>query len=319
MKHYLITGAAGFIGSQLTEVLLNAGHYVTAIDNFSLGTRAHIAAAQQSPSYQMIEADLVDTSACIEQLRPIHSVRPIDEVWHLAANSDISAGVSDSSIDLRNTFLTTHSVLAAMKELGIKRLAFSSTSAVYGVHDGAMSEDIGPLFPISNYGAMKLASEAAISAALESYLERVWIFRFPNVVGPRATHGAIFDFISRLRKNPEELVVLGDGTQQKPYLHVSELLEAMIFITTTAQSKMNYFNIGPSDTGATVKSMAESVVKHLGGEANIRYTGGDRGWVGDVPRFYYSVAKLEALGWKPSMDSAAALDRAIQDIIQEIQ
>ena len=319
MKNYLITGAAGFIGSQLTEVLLNAGHRVTAIDNFSLGTRAHIATAQQSPKYQIIEADLVDTAACIALLKPVHATHPIDEVWHLAANSEISAGVSDSSIDLRNTFLTTHSVLAAMKELGIKRLAFSSTSAVYGVHNGAMSEDIGPLFPISNYGAMKLASEAAISAALESYLERVWIFRFPNVVGPRATHGAIFDFIGRLRQNPDELLVLGDGTQQKPYLHVSELLDAMIFITNTAQGKMNYFNIGPSDTGATVKSMAESVVKHLGGKASIRYTGGDRGWVGDVPRFYYSVAKLEALGWKPSMDSAAAIDRAIQDIIKENQ
>jgi UDP-glucose 4-epimerase len=319
MKHYLITGAAGFIGSQLVEVLLNSGHRVTGIDNFSLGTRAHIAKAQQSEYYQMIEADLVETSALIELLKPVHSAHPIDEVWHLAANSDISAGVSDSFIDLRNTFLTTHSVLSAMKELAIKHLAFSSTSAVYGVHDGAMKEDIGPLFPISNYGAMKLASEAAISAALESNLERVWIFRFPNVVGPRATHGAIFDFIGRLRQNPDELTVLGDGTQQKPYLHVSELLDAMIFITTTAKEKMNYFNIGPSDTGATVSSMAESVVKHMGGKATIRYTGGDRGWVGDVPRFYYSVAKLEALGWKPKLDSAGALDRAIQDIIQEDQ
>ena len=317
MKHYLITGGAGFIGSQLAEVLLSAGHRVTVIDNFSLGTRAHIVKAQQSPCYHLIDADLVETSVCMDLLKPVHSAHPIDEVWHLAANSDISAGVSDSSIDLRNTFLTTHSVLSVMKELGIKRLAFSSTSAIYGVHDGAMKEDIGPLFPISNYGAMKLASEAAISAALESYLERVWIFRFPNVVGPRATHGAIFDFIGRLRQNPEELVVLGDGTQQKPYLHVSELLEAMIFITTHASGKLNYFNIGPSDTGATVRSMAESVVKHMGGKARIRYTGGDRGWVGDVPRFYYSVAKLEELGWKPRLDSAGALDRAIQDIIQE--
>lgn len=318
MKHYLITGAAGFIGSQLTEVLLNAGHRVTAIDNFSLGTRAHIVEALNSPSYQIIEADLVETARCLELLKPVHSAHRIDEVWHLAANSDISAGVSDSSIDLRNTFLTTHSVLSVMKELGIKRLAFSSTSAVYGVHDGAMSEDIGPLFPISNYGAMKLASEAAISAALESYLERVWIFRFPNVVGPRATHGALFDFIGRLRQNPEELLVLGDGTQQKPYVHVSELLEAMLFITATASQKLNYFNIGPSDTGATVRSMAQSVVRHMGGTATIRYTGGDRGWVGDVPRFYYSVAKLEALGWKPRLDSAGALDRAIQDIIEEL-
>lgn len=318
MKHYLITGAAGFIGSQLTDRLLTQGHRVTGIDNFSLGTKANISDAAEHPAFRLLEADLVDTAALLPAVKLAHDDQPIDEVWHLAANSDISAGVSDSSIDLRNTFLSTHSVLSIMKDLGLKRLAFSSTSAIYGVHDGAMSEDLGPLFPISNYGAMKLASEASISAALEAHLERVWIFRFPNVVGPRATHGAIFDFIGRLRENPEELMVLGDGTQQKPYLHVAELIEAMLFVTKHAAERLNYYNIGPADTGATVRSMAESVVRHMGGIATIRYTGGDRGWVGDVPKFHYSVAKLQSLGWQPQLDSAGALDRAIRDLISEM-
>lgn len=180
-----------------------------------------------------------------------------------------------------------------------------------------MSEEIGPIFPISNYGAMKLASEAAISAALESDLERVWIFRFPNVVGPRATHGAIYDFIHKLRANPSELTVLGDGTQQKPYLHVAELIDAMLYITSSAVERLNFFNIGPSDTGATVRFMAETVVRHMGGQAAIKYTGGDRGWVGDVPKFHYSVEKLETLGWKPELDSAGAVEKAIIDLIAE--
>jgi len=317
MNHHLVTGAAGFIGSQLVERLLSAGDHVTGVDNFSLGTRHHIAAAMKQAGYRLLEADLVDTEAVLAAVRAQNKRKPITMVWHLAANSDISAGVSDSSIDLRNTFLTTHSTLSIMKELGLRKLAFSSTSAIYGVHEGAMSEEIGPLFPISNYGAMKLASEAAISAALEAHLDQVWIFRFPNVVGPRATHGAIHDFIRRLRENPQELTVLGDGTQQKPYLHVAELIDAMLFITERAGESMNCYNIGPSDSGATVKFMAETVVKAMGERASILYTGGDRGWVGDVPKFRYSVAKLARLGWQPRLDSEGAVEKAIADLIEE--
>src|SRR6185295_11043832 len=143
----------------------------------------------------------------------------------------------------------------------IPKLAFASTSAIYGEHPGLMREDIGPLFPISNYGAMKLASEAAISAALEAFLERAWIFRFPNVVGSRATHGAIFDFVQKLKKNPSRLDVLGDGSQEKPYFHVADLVEAMMFIVDKAAERLNFFNIGTAETVSSVRYMAEAVVK----------------------------------------------------------
>jgi UDP-glucose 4-epimerase len=206
-----------------------------------------------------------------------------------------------------------------MREFRIPAIAFSSTSAIYGVHDQLLAEDLGPLFPISNYGAMKLAAEAAISAALEAYLERAWIFRFPNVVGSRATHGAIYDFARKLKQNPAELEVLGDGSQEKPYFHVADLIDAMLFITENAKEKLNYFNIGTVGSITTVRHLAESVVKEMSPAAKIRYTGGNRGWVGDVPKFNYSVAKLKRLGWSPRLTSDQAVARAVAEIVAGIK
>jgi UDP-glucose 4-epimerase len=209
--------------------------------------------------------------------------------------------------------------LKLAREYKIPRLAFASTSAIYGVHDRPLTEYIGPLFPISNYGAMKLASEAAISASAESFLEHAWIFRFPNVVGSRATHGAIYDFCHKLKKNPAELEVLGDGTQQKPYFHVADLIDAMLFIHDHAKDKLNCFNIGTSDSVTTVKYLAETTVRHAQPSAKIRYTGGNRGWVGDVPKVNYSVEKLKKLGWSPRLTSNQAVDRAVAEIVAEIK
>jgi len=169
------------------------------------------------------------------------------------------------------------------------------------------------LFPISSYGATKLGSEAIISAALERFLERAWIFRFPNVIGGRATHGAIFDFIRKLRKNPGELEVLGDGSQEKPYLHVSELLDAMLFLFDRVKDKLNYFNIAPDGSATTVRQIAETVVEVVSPGAKIRYTGGSKGWVGDVPRFRYSIEKLKAAGWAPKMTSNQAVELAVHE------
>jgi len=235
----------------------------------------------------------------------------------MAANSDIRAGVADPDVDFRDTFLTTYNLLKLMREHKIPRLAFASTSAIYGDLNQKLTEDIGPLFPISNYGAMKLASEAAISAAAESFLERAWIFRFPNVVGSRATHGAIYDFIHKLKKKPAELEVLGDGTQEKPYFHVADLIDAMLFITDNAAGKLNFFNIGTSDSVTTVRYLAEMTVRIAAPKAKIRYTGGDRGWVGDVPKVNYSVEKLKKLGWSPRLTSNQAVDRAVAEIVAE--
>jgi UDP-glucose 4-epimerase len=160
---------------------------------------------------------------------------------------------------------------------------------------------------------MKLASEGGITAALEQFLKQVWIFRFPNVVGGRATHGVIFDFLKKLRANSAELEVLGDGTQEKPYLHVSELVDAMLFIHGRGREKLNCFNIAPAQGATTVRFIAEAVVKAASPKARIRYTGGSRGWVGDVPKFSYSTEKLQALGWSPELTSNAAVERAIRE------
>ena len=195
-------------------------------------------------------------------------------------------------------------------------MAFASSSAGYRDLGDILREDSGPLFPISNYGAMKLASEAVISAAVETFLERAWIFRFPNVVGKRSTHGVIYDFINKLRSNASLLNVLGNGTQCKGYLHVAELLAAMVFIIDKAGDDLNYFNIGNNDDGATVKFIAETVVSTVAPDAQIEYGRGNKGWVGDVPNVRYSLEKLEALGWRPSISSQDAIRRAVSEQVE---
>ena len=177
-----------------------------------------------------------------------------------------------------------------------------------------IEEDSGPLRPISNYGAMKLAAEAQISAARETFLGRADIFRFPNVVGTPATHGVIYDFIAKLRRTPDRLDVLGDGSQQKPYMHVDDLIDAMLFIVMRADERFNVFNIAPDDDGVTVRFIAETVCDIVAPRAEIRFGTGDRGWVGDVPKFRYSTARLERLGWRPKLSSADAVRRAAREI-----
>lgn len=310
----LVTGAAGFVGSHLTDRLLAQGQRVIGLDNLRLGKRSHLCQAFQSPDFIFLEADVNDYPANLERLRELVPAAGGGMVWHLAANSDIRAGSEDPEVDLRHTFLSTFNVLKLMRALGLRRLAFSSSSAIYGPHEDLLNEDSGPLQPASNYGAMKLASEGVISAALETFLERAWVFRFPNVVGSRATHGVIYDFLAKLAANRAELEVLGDGRQQKPYLHVDELLDAMLFIQERAAEPLNCYNIGPEGSATTVQYIAEAVVRAVAPQAALRYTGGQKGWPGDVPRFNYSIGKLRRLGWSPKLTSDQAVDLAIGEL-----
>ncbi|MGA8076696.1 MAG: NAD-dependent epimerase/dehydratase family protein [Xanthobacteraceae bacterium] len=313
--HHVVTGAAGFIGSQLVDCLLDAGHRVSGIDDLSLGRIAHLAAAGRSRDFLFIERDISRTETAADCLQQASAwAGPPDLVWHFAANSDISSGSTEPSLDFRRTLQTTFAIIAAARTAAVRKVAFASTSAVYGENDVVLEEETGPLLPISFYGATKLASEALLSAAAETFLERIWLFRFPNVVGSRATHGAIFDFIARLAAQPTSLKVLGDGTQTKPYLHVSELIAAMRFIVDKARERRNLFNIGPVGAGTSVAFIATKVIERLRPGTPITYTGGDRGWVGDVPRFQYSTQKLARLGWQPKLSSDSAVLLAIDEL-----
>jgi UDP-glucose 4-epimerase len=302
----LVIGGAGFIGSVLVKEMLRDNIEIIVIDKLSLGSADFI----DITKVEFHQININNTDQVLEVL----SDRDVDEVWHLAANSDIPAGVEDMNVDLDDTFMSTVSILKIMKEIKCKKLYFASSSAVYGFNKNRLYEDIGPLLPISNYGAMKLSSEALISSSLESYLDKVCIYRFPNVVGVPATHGVILDFIKRLRKNMSVLDVLGNGMQQKTYLHVSELIKAMFFINANTSNGMNYFNIGAMDDGVFVKQIAEETVKIVSPGATINYQKSDRGWVGDVPRFLYSVEKLKDLGWSPKMTSLEAIQLAVREI-----
>jgi len=314
MNCHLVTGAAGFVGSHLVDKLLAQGHAVAGIDNLSRGSRSNLRDALTHPRFRLFEVDLTDLQTFRVAVLEASKDARVDTVWHLAANSDIQAGVADPNVDWRDTFLTTANTLALMRESGIPDIVFASTSAVYGHHSGPITENTGPLFPASNYGAMKLASEGMISAAVESHLRRAYICRFPNVVGPRATHGIIYDLFKKIAKDPQNLEVLGDGRQQKPYVHVSELVDALCFITRTSNDRMNCFNIGTADGGATVRFIAEAVLRKTAPKGRIHYTGGSRGWVGDVPQFTYSIEKLALLGWRPTLSSEEAIERAVDEI-----
>lgn len=303
----LITGGAGFIGSHLCDSLLEKGNKVTALDNLILGRIENIQHLINKTDFNFIEEDLLNT----DKLKEIFDQGQFDMVFHLAANSDIQKGGTNPEVDYNLTFNTTFNVLQCIREFGIKKLFFASTSAIYGDTSEKLTENFGPLLPVSNYGAAKLASEAFISAFSASYGIQTWITRFPNVVGERFTHGVIFDFIGRLNINPIVLTVLGNGEQYKPYMYVKDLVEGIIFVCENSTEQYNVYNLG-SETRTRVRDIARIVIEEMGLDSKIEYTGGDRGWIGDVPEFKYDLSKIHQLGWKAQYNSDDSVRLAIQ-------
>jgi dTDP-4-dehydrorhamnose reductase len=268
MPTHLITGGAGFVGVNLVRRLLAAGERIIVVDDLSRGHRSFLLPFERDPLFSFVQLDCAEAGAFASGITELQA-GPISDVWHLAANSDIPGGVADPHVDLHRTFMTTFATLIVMRDMNIPVLHFASSSAVYGdLKDQAISELSGPPEPISNYGAMKLASEAQIRAAVESFLSGANIFRFPNVIGLPATHGVMLDLIRKARSTPSGFDVLGDGTQQKIYLHVDDLLDAMMRIRERAGRGYNVFNIGPADEGVTVREIAETVRDRVAPRAN---------------------------------------------------
>lgn len=309
----LVTGGAGFIGTHLVRNLLNRGLEVVVVDNFTLGHQENVDCFGDNSNYKFYNVNIEETEKFCETLKD----EKFDIVYHLAANSDIQKGGRMPSVDFNDTFMTTYSVLELMRRNDIKNLFFSSTSAIYGDKQMLLTEDLGDLKPISYYGGAKYASEGFISSYTFMNDLNTVVFRFPNVIGPNLTHGVIYDFVKKLQNNPNELEILGDGTQTKPYLYVIDLVEAITMFTLDIEMKkgVQVYNAGV-ETATSVTTIADIVCEELGYKnVKYNYTGGNIGWKGDVPKFQYDLTKIHNMGWKAKHTS----DESVRDTVKFIK
>lgn len=303
----IVTGGAGFIGSHTVDKLLSHGNEVTVIDDLSSGRMGFIEHHLKDPNFKFINLDLLH----FEELKK--AIRGSDVIYHMAANPDVRLGAENTRIHLEQNIIATYNVLEAMRINKQKNIVFTSTSTVYGEASVIPTpENYGPLIPISLYGASKLACEALITSYCHTFDMKSWIFRFANIVGERSTHGIIVDFINKLKNNPDSLEILGDGEQRKSYLHVSDCVDAILFAVENSDEMANIFNLGSDDT-INSKEIGEIVVKEMGlKDVKFTYTGGKRGWIGDVPRMLLSIEKLKKLGWKPVHNSKSSVVAAVR-------
>lgn len=292
-EHIIVTGCAGFIGSNLVDRLLGRGHRVTGIDNFSTGQRRFLESALKNASFRLIEGDLLDLSSLAK------AFAGGDAVFHLAANADVRFGTENPRKDLEQNTIATYNVLEAMRANAIKRISFSSTGSVYGEAAVIPTPEVAP-FPVqtSLYGASKLAGEGLIAAYCEGFGFQSWIFRFVSILGERYTHGHVFDFYKQLKADPTQLRVLGNGKQRKSYLYIQDCLDAMLVAIEKATDKVNIFNLGV-DGYCEVNDSIGWITDTLGLQPRIEYTGGDRGWIGDNPFIFLETRRIRALGWEP--------------------
>lgn len=310
---YFITGGAGFIGSNMVDRLLSqSANEVTVFDNFCSGQMSYIEHHLKDKRFRLIKGDLLDLS------KVKAAVKGNDFVFHFAANPDIAKSMVETDLDLRLGIIATYNVMEAMRAVGVAKIAYSSGSGIYGdVGLTNCPENFGPLLPISMYGASKLAAEGIISAFCNMFNIQAWIFRFANVVGKRQTHGVGLDFIRKLRANPAKLEILGDGSQSKAYIHISDVIEAILFAVGKSRDGVNVFNIAADDY-ITVNEIAGIVTEQMGLK-NVRfvYSGGKRGWKGDVPVVRFDISKIHKLGWTAKHNSKSAVTLSIQEMLKE--
>ena len=308
-----VTGGAGFIGSHMVEKLLREDNTVTAYDNLSSGKRRWIEHLDSNPRFTFIQADLLE----LDTLK--RAVRGYDIVIHLAANTDIPIGKSNPRIDLENCIIATFNVLEAMQANSVPRIIFASSSTVFGETSVRPTpETIGPLLPLSLYGAGKLAGEGLISAYCHLFNMQAWIFRFSNVLGDRIGHGAIYDFIHKLRQNSRELEILGDGNQEKNYFMVEDCIEGIFVAFQHSDKQCDVFNLS-GDSTIKVTDIAHIVVEEMGlKDVHFKYTGEDRGWPGDVPQVQFDTSKMRKLGWTPKYTSEEAIRMTTRHLLSRM-
>lgn len=306
MSRLVVTGCAGFIGSNLVDRLLANGHQVTGIDNFSTGQRRFLEGALADPAFDLVEIDLLE----LDGLKQAFAGG--DAVFHLAANADVRFGTDQPRKDLEQNTIATYNVLEAMRANGIEKIAFSSTGSVYGETPIVPTPEDGP-FPIqtSLYGASKAAGEGLIAAYCEGFGFQSWIFRFVSILGERYTHGHVFDFYQKLKADPTRLPVLGNGKQRKSYLYVQDCIDAIFLAMDMATDKVNIFNLGV-DGYCEVNDSIGWICEELGVKPNLEYTGGDRGWIGDNPFIFLETKKIQSLGWKPKYGIKEGVVKTVQ-------
>ncbi len=300
----VVTGGAGFIGSHVVDRLVDLDEIIV-IDNFSSGRMEYV-----NEGAEVVKADLSRDD--IEEY-----LRGAEEVWHIAANPDVRIGAEKPDEIYANNILATYRLLEAMRKAMVGRVIFTSTSTVYGEADVIPTPEDCPTHPISLYGASKLACEALIESYCHTFDMQAWIYRFANVIGKRSTHGVIYDFIMKLKKNPDELEILGNGEQNKSYIYISDCIDAM-FAGLKADERVNIFNIGSEDQ-VKVRRIAEIVCEEMGLNPVFRFTGGDRGWKGDVPVMLLSIERLKAVGWRPKYSSEEAVRKAVRDLLDDLE
>ena len=301
-----VSGGAGFIGSNLVDRLLDVGHEVTVYDNLSTGLLQFLEYARDFDRFRLVEGDLLDEGSLSE------AIAGHEFVFHLAANADVRFGTEHPRRDLEQNTIVTYNILEAMRNHGIRKIAFASTGSVYGEATVIPTPEGAP-FPIqtSLYAASKLAGEGMIAAYCEGFGFQSWIFRFVSILGERYTHGHVFDFYRELKQNPSRLEVLGNGKQRKSYLYIQDCIDAILLALEKSHESVNVLNLGV-DGYCEVNDSIGWICEELGVSPKLEYTGGDRGWIGDNPFIFLDTSKIRDLGWKPKLSIKAGVLKTIQ-------